>query len=532
MRPTTTSKTTKRGKDVLPPTREQNSMSPYKKSSMRKKVLNDNRMVDFDLMKQQQPRRPNTTSNFNFKNVRKSRQRMMTPGTMMTRNNQPSSNNNNNNNNVRPSTTMTGIRGSINSGGSSIIFPTKRRNGTRKSNIYTNSSYQNVTNYINKNIYNVTSGILPNNKINNNNASFRPNTRQRPRSTAEQTRALTKALIQKVGRQHITEMASLDAGPSSNSVLSNGLNEWTEDYLNILENNTNPDANDDNVESSNVINIDNSALLGFKSESILSQIKLTEILRATNGLETPSTLRTAVSIQLLSQYVKQENTNKSKILNVALNELLHSIYCIPDGSLDKVRMSPSTMLTPENINNQDVRDSINKPYFELFKKIKETNESLLQRNAEYRKRLKVIAHASKDRTMAMDTIIYRWKRKIKLFVFLQWKYLTIDDKDKNENISNLFAEMKRRKKYRETFHAWRSMAQQTKNKNFKHIKMSLDAAEKTEDELRDKIDHMGNEIVKQQEQIEELQQVNFQVVMVVADLICQIERENGKGCEA
>ena len=43
---------------------------------------------------------------------------------------------------------------------------------------------------------------------------------------------------------------------------------------------------------------------------------------------------------------------------------------------------------------------------------------------------------------------------------------------------------------------------------------------------------MGNEIVKQQEQIEELQQVNFQVVMVVADLICQIERENGKGCEA
>ena len=144
MRPTTTSKTTKRDKDVLPPTREQNSMSPYKKSSMRKKVLNDNRMVDFDLMKQQQPRRPNTTSNFNFKNVRKSRQRMMTPGTMMTRNNQPSSNNNNN---VRPSTTMTGIRGSINSGGSSIIFPTKRRNGTRKSNIYTNSSYQNVTNY-------------------------------------------------------------------------------------------------------------------------------------------------------------------------------------------------------------------------------------------------------------------------------------------------------------------------------------------------------------------------------------------------
>ena len=226
------------------------------------------------------------------------------------------------------------------------------------------------------------------------------------------------------------------------------------------------------------------------------------------------------------------NGNKSKILNVALNELLHSIYCIPDGSSDKVRMSPSTMLTPENINNQDVRDSINKPYFELFKKIKETNESLLQRNAEYRKRLKVIAHASKDRTMAMDTIIYRWKRKIKLFVFLQWKYLTIDDKDKNENISNLFAEMKRRKKYRETFHAWRSMAQQTKNKNFKHIKMSLDAAEKTEDELRDKIDHMGNEIVKQQEQIEELQQVNFQVVMVVADLICQIERENGKGCEA
>ena len=76
-------------------------------------------------------------------------------------------------------------------------------------------------------------------------------------------------------------MASLDAGPSSNSVLSNGLNEWTEDYLNILENNTNPDANDDNVESSNVINIDNSALLGFKSESILSQIKLSEILRAT-----------------------------------------------------------------------------------------------------------------------------------------------------------------------------------------------------------------------------------------------------------
>ena len=61
------------------------------------------------------------------------------------------------------------------------------------------------------------------------------------------------------------------------------------------------------------------------------------------------------------------------------------------------------------------------------------------------------------------------EKKIKLFVFLQWKYLTIDDKDKNENISKLFADMKRRKKYRETFHAWRNQAQATKNKDYKNL---------------------------------------------------------------
>ena len=41
--------------------------------------------------------------------------------------------------------------------------------------------------------------------------------------------------------------------------------------------------------------------------------------------------------------------------------------------------------------------------------------------------------------------------------------------------------------------------------------MSLDAAEKVEDELRDKIDQMGNKIAEQCEQIEAMNNINFQV---------------------
>ena len=60
----------------------------------------------------------------------------------------------------------------------------------------------------------------------------------------------------------------------------------------------------------------------------------------------------------------------------------------------------------------------------------------------------------RDRTMAMDTIMHRWKRKIKLFVFLQWKYLTLDEKDKNENTSTQFLKRTRRNKFKSAFQAW------------------------------------------------------------------------------
>jgi hypothetical protein len=536
-RPSTTNKT-KRGIDMLlskPRTREKNNMSPYRKSTLRKKVLNDNRMVQFDSIQQKNvihhPKRPNTTSfNFNFKNSRNIRQHQ--------------SNNNkdqqygqhsqqNNNKKTRPSTTMAVARGSL-SGGSAIIYesPNKysRRNTRRnkQNEIYINSSHQNVIKYMS----NITSGILPNSKLNNNShmpsqiaIASRPNiTRHRPRSTAEQTRALTKALIQKVGYQQINEMVTR---PSSNSSISNGLDEWTEDYLDILEN-----CNDNNnTDRKFKIKMNNSSLMGFKSESVLSQIKLSEILIATDGLEKPSTLRTAVSIQLLSQFVKQESSNKSNLLNAALKELLQSIYYMPRSNDGQLSSSPpfiskNGIEIPQagNTNKQD-DDLLNKPYFELFKETKHMNENLLQRNTQFKQQLQSIAHATKDRSGAMDTILQRWKRKIKLFVFLQWKYLTIDDKDKNENISKLFADMKRRKKYRETFHAWRNQAQSTKNKDYKHLKMSLDAAEKVEDELRDKIDQMGNKIAEQRERLEAMNNINFQVVMVVADLVCKVERE-------
>ena len=196
-------------------------------------------------------------------------------------------------------------------------------------------------------------------------------------------------------------------------MLSNGLDEWTEDYIGLLEGSI-----DDNY-------------MGFKSGSILSHIKLAEILRATSGLESPSTLRTAVSMQVLAQHIKKENPDKSIMLKTALNELLHAIYCIGESPKSNVEQGNDTP-------NNDI--DRNKPYFQLFKNLKNSNEQLLQRNTQYRKRMDAIAHASRDRTMAMDTIMHRWKRKIKLFVFLQWKYLTLDEKDKNENTSAQFFE--------------------------------------------------------------------------------------------
>ena len=111
----------------------------------------------------------------------------------------------------------------------------------------------------------------------------RPKSEYRPRTAAQQTYALTKALIQKVGCQEI-DSKCLNL-PSDGTMLSNGLDEWTEDYIGLLEGSI-----DDNY-------------MGFKSGSILSHIKLAEILRATSGLESPSTLRTAVSMQVLALYL-------------------------------------------------------------------------------------------------------------------------------------------------------------------------------------------------------------------------------------
>ena len=106
-----------------------------------------------------------------------------------------------------------------------------------------------------------------------------------------------------------------------------------EDYIGLLEGSI-----DDNY-------------MGFKSGSILSHIKLAEILRATSGLESPSTLRTAVSMQVLAQHIKKENPDKSIMLKTALNELLHAIYCIgesPKSNLEQGNVTPIMILIATN----------------------------------------------------------------------------------------------------------------------------------------------------------------------------------------
>ena len=324
----------------------------------------------------------------------------------------------------------------------------------------------------------------------------RPKSEYRPRTAAQQTYALTKALIQKVGCQEI-DSKCLNL-PSDGTMLSNGLDEWTEDYIGLLEGSI-----DDNY-------------MGFKSGSILSHIKLAEILRATSGLESPSTLRTAVSMQVLAQHIKKENPDKSIMLKTALNELLHAIYCIGESPKSNVEQGN---VTPNNDIDR------NKPYFQLFKNLKNSNEQLLQRNTQYRKRMDAIAHASRDRTMAMDTIMHRWKRKIKLFVFLQWKYLTLDEKDKNENTSTQFLKRTRRNKFKSAFQAWRHLAQETRNKEFKQQKLSLASAEEAEEQLRNKVDQLGEKLLRAQEEINTLKSINFQVVMVVADMVRRVEEE-------
>ena len=77
--------------------------------------------------------------------------------------------------------------------------------------------------------------------------------------------------------------------------------------------------------------------------------------------------------------------------------------------------------------------------------------------------MEAIAHASRDRTMAMDTIMHRWKRKIKLFVFLV-EISTLDEKDKNENTSAQFLKRSLRNKFKSAFQAWRHLSQETKKK--------------------------------------------------------------------
>ena len=69
------------------------------------------------------------------------------------------------------------------------------------------------------------------------------------------------------------------------------------------------------------------------------------------------------------------------------------------------------------------------------------------------------------------------------------------------------------------------MSQETKNKKFKQQKLSLASAEEAEEQLRNKVDQLGEKLLRAQEEINTLKSINFQVVMVVADMVRRVEEE-------
>ena len=62
-------------------------------------------------------------------------------------------------------------------------------------------------------------------------------------------------------------------------------------------------------------------------------------------------------------------------------------------------------------------------------------------------------------------------------------------------------------------------------KKFKQQKLSLASAEEAEEQLRNKVDQLGEKLLRAQEEINTLKSINFQVVMVVADIVRRVEEE-------
>ena len=88
-----------------------------------------------------------------------------------------------------------------------------------------------------------------------------------------------------------------------------------------------------------------------------------------------------------------------------------------------------------------------------------------------------------------------------------------------------FLKRTRRNKFKSAFQAWRHLAQETRNKEFKQQKLSLASAEEAEEQLRNKVDQLGEKLVRAQEEIKTLKSINFQVVMVIADVVRRVEKE-------
>ena len=206
----------------------------------------------------------------------------------------------------------------------------------------------------------------------------------------------------------------------------------------------------------------------FRSNLISCFSKLVEVFNLTKDNTSPNELRTAVSVEALANMIKMQEARTVPVLNTAMQELLSAIYSDEDAA---------------NNANSIEKSKKRIPYFQLYHATKQNNRELLDRNCVLRSQVENVENSSKKRTGSIDSIVSRWRHKVKRWVFMQWVLLSVEESLKKENLVQQYVRGKTIRKYKDTFKAWKHLIVEAKAKKFAEMKRFLQEADESNERL-------------------------------------------------
>ena len=292
----------------------------------------------------------------------------------------------------------------------------------------------------------------------------------RPHTSIELNEAVTSALLSKISYSLVEPQSRA----RNNEEI--GLQEWKKNYLSQQQNAPAVGINAQRSPGRGVT---------FRSNVMQSFARLVEVLQITSCTEyEPSELRTAVSIEAISNMVKLQGESRP-ILAQAMKEIIKGMYHL--GEVDS-----------KDLDLLGCELKSNMAYFSMYQRCKQANEELLRRNAELCCQIGATANASATRSGSVEAIVHRWRQKVQFFVFSRWVYITQVTAAKRDSLAQQYIKMTMYKKYKATFYAWKHSIMERKAAKFTELKKFLDEADETNDRLSDKVLEMEKEISRLQ----------------------------------